>query len=241
MNFQRHCPDVDYVNSVLCGEERITESDVICLSCYKCHLEICKASSDPENGSKDQLQNFIAIWEYKYSDPSTDKLTKCILHVVLYLAKELLENRAALLPNLSRMFLTMYMDKSVHMDNPHAECTIDTEEGSVNFTSKWLLKNVQVYLHHHLKSKCVHRRYGTILYPKNGDLLICLSWALGSSQTCTDTEVMYENLSSMNSDDAILTKAGNIVNDLVHKEIERYSQLDADSLDSTIKHLDINK
>ena len=70
---------------------------------------------------------------------------------------------------------------------------------------------------------------------------MCLSWALGSSQTCTDTEVMYENLSSMNSDDAILTKAGNIVNDLVHKEIERYSQLDADSLDSTIKHLDINK
>ena len=179
--------------------------------------------------------------EYKYSDPSTDKLTKCILHVVLYLAKELLENRAALLPNLSRMFLTMYMDNSVHTDNPHAECTIDTEEGSVNFTSKWLLKNVQVYLHYHLKSKYVHRQYGTILYPKNGDLLMCLSWALGSSQTCTDTEVMYENLSSTNSDNAILTKAGNIVNDLVHKEIEQYSQLDADSLDSTIKHLDINK
>ena len=91
-------------NSVLYGEERITESDVICLSCYKCHLEICKASSDPENGSKDELQNFIAIWEYKYSDPSTDKLTKCILHVVLYLAKELFENRAALLPTLSRCF-----------------------------------------------------------------------------------------------------------------------------------------
>lgn len=24
-SFHRHCPDVDYVNSVLCGEERITE------------------------------------------------------------------------------------------------------------------------------------------------------------------------------------------------------------------------
>ena len=124
---------------------------------------------------KGQLQNFIAIWEYKCSDPNTNKLNKCILHVVLHLAKALLENQAVLLPNLSRMFLRTYVDNSTCMDNSPAECTIDTEEGSVKFTSKW---HVQIYLHHHLESKCVHRRYGTVLYPKNGDLLTCLSWAL---------------------------------------------------------------
>ena len=213
---------------------------MICVSCYESHLALCKVRCDPQNGSEGQLQNFISIWEYKYSDPNTDKLTKCILHVVLHLAKVLLENQAVLLPKLSRMFLNMYMNNSPE-ECLSVECTIETEDGSVKFTSKWLLKQVLVYLHHHLESKCVHKRYGTVLYPKNGDLLTCLSWALGVSQNSTDREVIYENLSSMDSDDAILTKAGDIVNDLVHKEIERYSQLDAESLDSTIKHLDINE
>ena len=70
------------------------------------------------------------------------------------------------------------MDDSMYTDNLHAQCTIDTEDGSVTLTSKWLLKNVKVYLHHHLQS---NRRYGTVVYPKNGDLLMCLSWALGRS------------------------------------------------------------
>ncbi len=36
----------------------------------------------------------------------------------------------------------------------------------------------------------------------------------------------------MPSDDAILKKAGDIMNDLVHTESDRYSQLDAASLSS---------
>ncbi len=59
--FHRHCPDVDLVNSLLCGEEEITDNDVICLSCYRVHLEMCKSSADPQNGSNDQLVNYISI------------------------------------------------------------------------------------------------------------------------------------------------------------------------------------
>lgn len=158
-SFHRHCPDVDLVNSVLCGEERITENDVICLSCYKSFLDVCKVRSDPQNGSKAQLQNLIVIWEHTCSDPGTDRLTKCILHIVTYLARVLLENQAVLLPHLSRMFLSLYTSSSSE------ECIIDTEEGSVKFSSKWLLKQVLVHLHHHLAFRCVHRRYGTVLYP----------------------------------------------------------------------------
>ena len=111
-SFFRHCSDVGYINSILCGEERITENDVICVSCYKSHLALCKVRCDPQNGSEGQLQNFISIWEYKYAEPNTDKLTKCILHVVLHLAKVLLENQAVLLPKSSRMFLSMYTNNS---------------------------------------------------------------------------------------------------------------------------------
>ncbi len=185
--------------------------------------------------SNAQILNYISIWEYTKSDPNTDKLTKCTLHIVLHLAKALCDNQAMLLPTLSRMFLSMYMD------NSSADCIVDTEEGSVNFTSKWLLKQVLLYLHHHLKFKCVHRRYGTVLFPKNSDLLTCLSWALGRSQNSIDTEVSYEKLSSVDSDVAILNKAGDIVNDLVHKESERYRQINTDSLNSTLKYLNINE
>ena len=153
--FHRHCPDVHIVNSVLCGEESITDNDVICLACYKRQLTICKSNCNPENGSKGQLETFISIWEH---DPDTDKLTRCILHVALHLAKTIFENQAILLPTLSRMFVSMYMD------NSPGECIVDTEEGSVKFSSKWLLKQFLVYFPHHLDFKCVHRRYGTVLY-----------------------------------------------------------------------------
>ena len=78
--------------------------------------------------SNAQILNYISIWEYTKSDPNTDKLTKCTLHIVLHLAKALCDNQAMLLPTLSRTFLSMYVD------NSSADCIVD---GSVNFTSKW--------------------------------------------------------------------------------------------------------
>ena len=74
----RHCPDLLAINAILCREEEISESDVICLSCYKCHLAISKESIDPQRGSNGQLENFVTIWQHKHSEPSTDKLTRCI-------------------------------------------------------------------------------------------------------------------------------------------------------------------
>ncbi len=63
-SFYQHCPDSDYINSVLCGAEIITKDDVICSYCYKSHLALCTASCDPQNGSKSQLENIISIWQY---------------------------------------------------------------------------------------------------------------------------------------------------------------------------------
>ena len=66
----------------------------------------------------------------------------------------------------------------------------------------------------------MHRRYGTVLYAKNGDLITSLSWAWAQSTT----DVTYETTPS---NDAISRRAGDIVNDLVHTESDWYSQLDA--------------
>ena len=55
-------------------------------------------------------------------------------------------------------------------------------------TTRWLLRQLEEAIGHHLKSACKHRKYGTILYRAGGDLLHALSSALGSKCTSTDDQ-----------------------------------------------------
>ncbi len=48
--------------------------------------------------------------------------------------------------------------------------------------SRWFLSNLQVYYEGMLEVHCRHRRYGTILFHKNCDLINALSIALGKQQ-----------------------------------------------------------
>ena len=106
-----------------------------------------------------------------------------------FLGKELLEKRAVLLPTLSSIFIRVYTGE----DSPEeTTVTVESEDGAIKFTSRWLLKQVRLYLHSHLEFKCVHRKYGTILYPKDADLLTCLSWALRRLQP--SEAVTYETV-----------------------------------------------
>lgn len=48
----------------------------------------------------------------------------------------------------------------------------------MNYSSRWQLITE---LGFHMKYKCVHRKFGIILYRHEGDLLTSLSWVLGST------------------------------------------------------------
>ncbi len=121
------------------------------------------------------LSDMIAVWESTLSDSNTDRLTKAILHSVLYVAHEFINERAVLLPYVSRLFCHRYID-------PMSECVLESQEGTIKFSSRWLLRQLTIHLHTHLMFKCVHNKFGILLFKKGGDLLTSLSWALGTKK-----------------------------------------------------------
>ena len=75
--------------------------------CYKSHKMSAKV-------------NFKILLQSGNTNVQIQILTNCILHVVLDLAKALLEKQAVLLPNLSRMFMSTCVDNSMYMENSPA-------------------------------------------------------------------------------------------------------------------------
>lgn len=226
-SFSRHCPNFSLINAVLHMDgdsEEITPTDNICLNCYKSHLLIITFHEHSK-----QLGEMIEIWEHTVSD-TTDELTKAILRSVLYVAHELGHERAVLLPQVSRVFLREY---SPDINPNFQEQILESTEGSVKFTSRWLLKHLLVHLHSYMDYKCIHKKFGTVLFRRGGDLLTSLSWALGITQVDTSVNLNYEHCVTKVKDPnygKILGEAGDIVNDLLHAEMAKASLRDVKEL-----------
>ena len=70
--------------------------------------------------------------------------------------------------------------------------------------------------------KCIHRKFGTVLFRKGGDLLTSLSWALGRMHSNDTTYPICSISTDMDSNKArVLKEAGDIINDLIHSEIDQ--------------------
>ena len=67
-------------------------------------------------------------------------------------------------------------------------------EGTIKFTSNGLLNHLVIYLRQHMSYMCIHKKFGTILYRKGGDLLISLSWAPEYEEVDQPTPLPTENL-----------------------------------------------
>ena len=125
------------------------------------------------------LQSLMEIWTAKGGDKDTDALTRAVLKAVLFVAEQLLQQKAVLLPWASQIFLQAYQ---LHRTGSikSAELNLEVGESTVKFSSRWLLNQLIIYLNPYMSYKCVHRKFGTILYRKGGDILTSLSWALWS-------------------------------------------------------------
>ena len=108
-------------------------------------------------------------------------------HTIFYIHNNLIcgggefENqRAVLLPEVSQLFLKEYLE-CTDVDSDSQEHTLENKEGTIKFTARWLLKqlkvHLKVHLHSHMNSKCIHKKFGTLLYRKGGALLTSW-WAL---------------------------------------------------------------
>lgn len=205
--FTRHSPDAHRVSKqlteIMDTTITIRPTDWICNRCYKIHLNILKDT----NSSDEVLQQDIRSWKDTCADTSTDKLTRSILSTVIIVAEHILDEKAVLLPQISQTFL------EIHEIPPTRTANLEVGDTNIKFTSKWLLHQLLLYLHPYMVCKCVHRKFGTMLLRKGGDMLVSLSWALGSSHQPTNTS----NDQKMH----VIEEAGDIINDLLHDELRK--------------------
>ena len=83
----------------------------------------------------------------------------------------------------------------------------------------------------------MHRKFGTILFRKEGDILTSLLWALGRGQLKENTTYVAMSTSEPYSKTDVLREAANIVNNLIHAEIAKH---DIDDIYSQENPNDIN-
>lgn len=81
-----------------------------------------------------------------------------------------------LLPKISTFFLDCYCGAGEWSTD--VPVVLENSDSTVNFTHKWLLHLLIIHLQSYMKYKCVVRKIGTVIYPRDSDLLVCLSWAL---------------------------------------------------------------
>ena len=102
---------------------------------------------------------------------------------------------------------------------------IEVGNTTLKYTSRWLLNQLILNLGIHLDYKCIHKKFGIMLYWRNGDILTSLSWALGTGTDASTCASMYGHENSLHAihDEGerklILEQASFIVNDLIHNEI----------------------
>lgn len=226
--FCRHSPDAalvsQYFKDTTNTDVIISPNDWICTNCYKTHTSIIKSLECKENGTDEMLTNDIQGWEDSVKSPNNNKLTKAILASVIFVAWHLLPQKAVLLPRVCQVFLETYGVQS-EGDIKSIQVTLEVEESSVMFSSRWLLHQLIAYLDVYMMHKCVHMKFGTVLFRKGADLLVSLSWALGSLQFPQWSEPSEQQKHAQHPNtEKTLEEAGIIINDLIHKEIKK-SQL----------------
>lgn len=161
----------------------------------------------------------VTIWESELVNDSTDKLTKAILHSVLYVALELEHQRAVLLPWVCREFLCHYLGTSSEVDSESQEHVLESSEGTVKFSSRWVLKQLAVHLHSHMSSKCIHKKFGALLFTS-------LSWALGTGNFQSKEANFEVKPTQKPNYDKILVEAGDIINDVIHSGTTKNCSID---------------
>ena len=179
------------------------------------------------------LTKAIEEWETT-TTYNIDKLTKAILSSVVFVAKYLLAQKAVLLPWVCHVFLQVYNVQ--YTDINSVQVSLELKDSSVQFSSRWLLHQLIVHLDAYMMHKCVHMKYGTVLYRKGADILATLSWALSTSNLAgqwskPEKQKQHDNYPNA---ETTLKEASIIMNNLIHDEIKRSvemtSTLDYNSL-----------
>ena len=251
----RVCPDSDRINRHLLltgGEGSLSRDSQVCFACYKSQLQILKdMDMSPESTDSDLSTLICRLQEScpKVSDP-TDIVDAAMHKTIIHVAEMLLEGECLLLPSIHAFF-----NRSVEATSSVLRCESDDIINSI--TSRWILSNLTSALSPHLNCACKVRKHGTIIYRKNGDLLLCLSKVLYKQHTATEPKTQptqsetqsthqCEIQSLQSSPVSSATKVAQSVNACIRKQIQKYLvedkivpfKFDELNIDQFIKNMD---
>ena len=94
------------------------------------------------------LCSLTEIWRAKASDKDTDRLTVAVLKAALFVAEQLLQQKAVLLPQASQVFLQAY-----GVNHTGSIKSVELNLEVVQFSSRWLLNQLIVYLSSYMSCK----------------------------------------------------------------------------------------
>ena len=249
----RSCPQPDvieqHLRETIGFEGHIATADKVCYSCYKSHLVILQES---RNTSRDSdLEGIISTLKQASANAdsicsTTELLNAALNRVTIEVGKALLEKEVVHLPAVHDQFQRYVNELSAAS---HLE-----EDNVVKLVpSTWLLSGLTANLKHHITYSCkVHiaysckvRKYGTILYRPNADLLPSIQKAMwrvrhlelarGEPQPESNPNTMHDTCTQP-PDRRVLDD----LNDRVHNEVRR---LLAANVHTPMKHdqLDVER
>ena len=104
-------------------------------------------------GSNQQLQEDITISTEVYNS-TTEEPTRSILHTDITVANHLVQDRALLLPAVSKLFISSY-SFDYFLSSPVVDINLELGEYTIKFSLKWLLNQLILHFHSNLDYKCV--------------------------------------------------------------------------------------
>ena len=228
----RPCPDVPHILKYLQEktgfEGELTENTKICYACYKSHLQMLKeANTISTNNDLFKLitsfkQSIIPVQAVKCIE---DVVNRSLAQTTLYVAESLYRQEALLLPSVHSAF-SQYAAESIQTTNLEFGGDVHVKQ---LVTARWLLSNLVSALQHHLSYVCRVKKYGTLLYRTNGDILATLATSLHklskSSHEDHDSHFGTQNLSLASSCNSQLVMDD--LNSLVHQQIRKFLVADA--------------
>ena len=232
----KHCPNPSlmekYLRATTGFNSIIIEEDKVCPNCYAKYTEVVNVHKtliaiDHEVNPHEvpasldaDLDSIITNLKQKAQSLQQGSETASLMATTIMVAETIRHQKAIMLPEVAAYF------KSV-------------VTGTTTRTTRWLLRQLEEALGHHLKSACKHRKYGTILYRAGGDLLQALSSALGSKCAGTDGQ-RTTTLPSTTCDKIPLEEAVNVVgeemNNIIHQQIGKF--LSKEQFDYQTIHFD---
>lgn len=173
--FSHHSPDPVIVAAYFGDDCEIQPDELLCLMCYRVHLSVLSDIENQPVPINERLQQDIELFQEVHDRESTGKLTRATLVAVIAVAKRFYLEKVMLLTTASAIFLEAYTGDSYFSGVSSVEIYLENGDSKTKFSSHWLLHQLLLHIKDYLCFKCIHKKYGTVLYKRGGDLLTSLS------------------------------------------------------------------